>query len=261
MPLDSRKTWDACGEAFDRFTTAKDSYSDNIERPAIERLLGEVKDARVLDLGCGSATYSTWLAARGAIVTGIDLSPKMLALAKSRANEQNLQLDLCIADAGDPLPFSDSAFDLIFTSTTLHFVKDIARLMREATRVMKPAAWLIASVLHPISTARFPLADSELARNARWESRHEWGANYFGKPQRTIETPWLGFGAVSSEGRTITCYHHTTADYFNAIQSAGLAITELCEPAPQLSFAEKNVARYDEAMSVPVYLIMKAVKA
>ena len=59
MTFDTKKIWDACGEAFDRFTTAGDAYSDNIERPAIERLLGEIKGARLLDLGCGSLSMDS----------------------------------------------------------------------------------------------------------------------------------------------------------------------------------------------------------
>jgi hypothetical protein len=74
-----------------------------------------------------------------------------------------------------------------------------------------------------------------------------------------IETPWLGFGDVSSEGQRINCYHHTTADYFGAIRSAGLTVTDIAEPQPPPEFAQRNPDRYDEAMRVPVYLIFRAV--
>lgn len=73
-----------------------------------------------------------------------------------------------------------------------------------------------------------------------------------------IETPWLDFGEVSDEGRRIISYHHTVEDYFRALRSARLNVTDLLEPAPPPQFASKNAARYEEAMRVPVYLIFRA---
>jgi SAM-dependent methyltransferase len=258
MPLDAKKIWDACGEAFDRFTTAGDSYSDHIERPAIEQLIGDTNGARALDIGCGSGTYSAWLAERGAQVVGLDLSSTMISLARARANERGVELGLCVADISRPLPFGEAEFDLIFTATALHYVEDLGVAFKEIAKVMKLDARLVASVLHPMSTSRFPAGQSVALDS--WESRHGWEAQYFGSPTRAIETPWLGFGDVSSEGRRITCHHHTTADYFSAIRSAGLAVTDLAEPQPPAEFARRNQDRYDEAMRVPVYLIFRAVK-
>ena len=82
MPLDVKNTWNACGEAFNRFTSAADSFADNVERPAIDRLLGDTAGARVLDLGCGSGPYAVWLAERGGRVTGLDLSQTMISLSQ-----------------------------------------------------------------------------------------------------------------------------------------------------------------------------------
>ena len=258
MPFDTKKIWDACGEAFDRFTTAGDSYSDNIERPAIEQLIGEVNGARVLDIGCGSGTYSTWLAERGARGVGGDLSSTMISLARARARERGIELELCVADISKPLPFGEAEFDLILTSTALHYVENLGNALKEIAKAMKTKAQLVASALHPMSTSRFPASQS-LALDS-WESRHNWEAQYFGSPDRMIETPWLGFGDVSSEGQSINCHHHTTADYFDAIRSAGLTITDLVEPEPPAEFAARNPDRYNEAMRVPVYLIFRAVK-
>jgi SAM-dependent methyltransferase len=257
MPFDTKKIWDACGQAFDRFTTAGDSYSDNIERPAIEQLIGEVNGARVLDVGCGSGTYSAWLAKRGAQVFGVDLSSTMISLAHARARERGVELELSVADISKPLPFGEAEFDTVLTATALHYVENLGSALKEIARAMKAGAQLVASALHPMSTSRFP---ADLDALDSWDARHGWEARYFGSPTRVIETPWLGFGDVSSEGRRITCYHHTTADYFGAIRSAGLTITDLIEPRPPAGFAAKNPDRYNEAMRVPVYLIFRAVK-
>lgn len=255
MTLDVKRIWNACGEAFDRFTTAADSFSDNIERPAIERLIGDISDARILDLGCGSGPYSVWFAERGARVVGLDLSQIMISLAQERARERRVQTDFRVADIRDPLEFGEAEFDLVFSATALHYVEDLAATMKEVSRVIKPGARLIVSVLHPMSTARFSLAGAP-----DMEGPDPWEGWYFGSPIRCIETPWLGFGDVSSEGRRIFCHHHTVSDYFSAVSSAGFVITEMLEPSPPAEFAVKNADRYDEAMRVPVYLIFAAVR-
>lgn len=252
--MDVKRIWDACGAAFDRFTSAEDSFSENIERPVIESLAGDVAGKRVLDLGCGSGFYSLWFAGGGAQVTGLDLSPVMIELAGEKARERNLELDLRVGDISQRLPFDNSAFDIVFSATALHYIKDLAGFFREAARVLSPQGCLIASVLHPLATAYFPPANSQEAIPP-----DHWKIEYFGAPVRMIETPWMDFGEVSNEGQHIISYHHTVSDYFAALASAGLKIVKLEEPQPPAAFAEKNQSRYTEAMRVPVYLVFKAV--
>lgn len=256
MSFDSKTTWDACGAAFDQYTSREDSFSENVERPVIESLLGDLSGARALDLGCGSGTYATRLAARGARVVGVDLSAGMLGLARARAGAA--ALELLAADIAAPLPFAGAAFDLVFTATALHYVADLGRLMREIARVMRPRGRLIASLLHPMNTAHFPLHRRDDAGVEAWAARARWPSRYFGAAERSIETPWLGFGDVEAAGRRIDCFHHTVSDYFSAMRAAGLRLTELREPRPPAAFAAKNADRYEEAMSLPLYLILAA---
>jgi SAM-dependent methyltransferase len=258
MSFDTKTTWDACGAAFDRYTSSEDSFSENIERPVIESLLGDLRGASALDLGCGSGVYATRLAARGAHVVGVDLSAAMIDLARERARAQGAALDWLVADISRPLPFADAQFDLLFTATVLHYVEDLSAVMREVARLLRPRGRLIASLLHPMSTARFPLHQGEAVKLDRWDGRAEWPARYFGAARRSIETPWLGFGEVKDAGHRLDCFHHTVSDYFAAVQSAGLCVTHLREPAPPAAFAATNAARYEEATSLPLYLIIEA---
>jgi 2-polyprenyl-3-methyl-5-hydroxy-6-metoxy-1,4-benzoquinol methylase len=98
--------------------------------------LRNVRDLRVLDVGCGVGRWSRRLARRGARVTGIDLSPTMISEARRRAASEGIAgrcrfetQDLSALDAGD-------TFDLIVGVTVLQHILDRGAL-REAVRRMK----------------------------------------------------------------------------------------------------------------------------
>ena len=76
--------------------------------PEIMRLLGNVRDRRVLDVGCGPGALARLLAYRGAKVTGVDASPRMVELSRRDAEESGSKplprFEVGDAERGDALP-------------------------------------------------------------------------------------------------------------------------------------------------------------
>ncbi|MFB9834458.1 class I SAM-dependent methyltransferase [Actinoallomurus acaciae] len=128
------------------------------ERPAMVALAGDVTGRRILDAGCGSGPLSAALRDRGAVVTGIDASAGMLALARRRLGDDAA---LHVADLRDPLPFDDGTFDDVVASLVLHYLEDWGPTLAELRRVLRPGGRLIASVDHPFVayTIREPRPD------------------------------------------------------------------------------------------------------
>jgi len=118
-------------------------------------LAGHVAGRRILDVGCGSGPLSEALRDRGAIVTGLDASAKMVELARRRLGDG---ADLQVADLGGPLPFPGSAFDDVIACLVLHYLEDWTGPLAELRRVLKPGGRLIVAVDHPFVTT---LADLE----------------------------------------------------------------------------------------------------
>ena len=116
------------------------------ERPAMLALAGDVAGRRILDAGCGSGPLLAALRDRGAIVAGFDKSARMLEVARRRLGDD---ADLRVAELGDPLPYSDDAFDDVTASLVLHYLEDWGPALAELRRVLKPGGRLIASVNHP----------------------------------------------------------------------------------------------------------------
>jgi ubiquinone/menaquinone biosynthesis C-methylase UbiE len=122
---------------------------DVAQRPAILALAGDVAGRRILDAGCGSGPLFAALRDRGATVTGIDSSAKMLQLARQRLGAGAA---LHLADLGSPLPFPNGAFDDVIASLVLHYLKDWTAPLAELRRVLTPGGRLIASVDHPFQS-------------------------------------------------------------------------------------------------------------
>ncbi|WP_067143877.1 class I SAM-dependent methyltransferase [Microtetraspora malaysiensis] len=143
---------------YDSFAEAYSADNENnlvngyYTRPAMVALAGDVAGRRILDAGCGSGPLSAALRDRGAVVTGIDASTGMLALARRRLGADAA---LHMVDLRDPLPFADGAFDDVVASLVLHYLEDWGPTLAELRRVLRPGGRLIASVDHPFVAYTF----------------------------------------------------------------------------------------------------------
>jgi ubiquinone/menaquinone biosynthesis C-methylase UbiE len=90
---------------------------------------------RVLDVGCGQGIDVVRYAQAGADVTGVDLTPRHVELARRHVQALNLSARIVEGDA-ERLPFADAAFDRVSSNGVLHHTPDIERALREVHRVL-----------------------------------------------------------------------------------------------------------------------------
>ena len=105
---------------------------------------------RVLEVGCGAGTDLVRFARGGAEVTGVDISPSAIALARQNFEQQGLAADLQVAD-GERLPFEDARFALVYAHGVVQYTADPAALVRECHRVLEPGGTAIFQVYNRIS--------------------------------------------------------------------------------------------------------------
>ena len=153
-----------------------------------EALLAQLPPApEVLDAGCGHGRDMAWLEARGARVTGLDVSPGMLEQARPRVRGWLVEGDL------RELPFGDASFDGVWCNASLlHLPKrDAPAAARELRRVLRDRGRLALTL--------------KLGRGERWHEHDRWPARYFALYEADELTDLLtltGFGvdAVSESG-------------------------------------------------------------
>ena len=103
---------------------------------AVLDLLDPKPGERILDVGCGEGTLTRQIAARGAIVVGVDSSPDMVAAAQARG------LDARAIDA-EALPFVRE-FDAVFSNAALHWVRNHDALLAGVARSLRPGGRFVA---------------------------------------------------------------------------------------------------------------------
>lgn len=155
----AREQWsqDPCGaeSSHDReFGTRK--YFDEVERvryqeyaPWMPELMGfnSFAGARLLEVGCGMGTDLLQFARGGALCTGIDLTPRSIAITRQRFALYEQRVDLLIGD-GERLPFANDNLDVVYSNGVLHHTPDTAGAIRELHRVLKPAGIAKVMIYH-----------------------------------------------------------------------------------------------------------------
>lgn len=102
------------------------------------------KDARLLEIGCTAGAYTMHLACRGYDVTGLDLSPESIAAARAVAQDQGLTTARFLAgDADDMNEIPSDSFDGAFSFSTLRYLPDPVRSLKEIRRVVSPGARVV----------------------------------------------------------------------------------------------------------------------
>src|SRR5581483_1806511 len=112
---------------------------------AMVEAIGPRPGQRWLDLACGAGNVAELAAGGGATVTGIDISPRLVEVAKERAAAGGFDIDYRLGDVEQLVGIGDAAFDVVSSSVGVIFAPDQERAAREIARVVRPGGRLVLS--------------------------------------------------------------------------------------------------------------------
>lgn len=130
----------------------------------------------VIELGCGTAYVSAWLARRGARAVGVDISAAQLATARRLKQEHGLRVEIVRANA-EAVPCLDSSFDLAISEYGACLWAEPERWIPEAARLLRPGGqlvFLVNSFLMTLCVRDEGAATDKLLRSAFGLYRIEW---------------------------------------------------------------------------------------
>jgi len=200
------------------------------EWPVLRSLLPSVAGRRVVDLGCGFGWFARWAAGAGAAsVLGLDLSTNMLDRARADTPGSGpvtyAQVDL------DELVLERGAFDLAYSSLTLHYLADLPRFLGVVHDGLAPGGAFVFSAEHPILTAPShpDFVDGPTGR--------VWPLDGY-LDEGPFTTDWLAEGVRKQ--------HRTIATYVNDLVAAGFTVDRLEEWSPSAAPVEAKTEWADE---------------
>ncbi len=212
--------------------------------PALFELIGDVQGSRICDLACGQGIVTRGLAQRGAQVIGIDLSDRLLEIARRYEQAEPLGIVYRWGDAQALTEVADNTFEGVVCSLALMDMPDLSTCLCMVARILRPGGWFVFAITHPC----FQVPDSRWTGKAGGTVKREV-RGYF------KEGFWRSDNAGGVRGK-VGAYHRMLSTYLNALAETGLTLERMAEPQAQ----EEVAGRVPGYQEVPAVLVARCRK-
>ena len=212
--------------------------------PYMLRLMGDVSNKKILDLGCGEGGYARALTRMGAKVVAIDCASHSIDYAKKQSTKEGLDIDYYVRNSNDLYGMADNSFDVVLCSMMLMDCEDLEGTLKEIVRVLKPNGHLYASVLHPCFTGQ------KIGRMGKGLDRKVVVEDYFNPSEYKQALPG---------GNTeVVWRHRTLEEYVKLFVKQGLSIIDLNEARPNEEEANQSIPiKWLEKIPLFLYWVLK----
>ena len=245
-------SWESAAGWYDQVVGQDGSFfQQEVVFPGVLKLLGNVRGKRVLDLACGQGGFCRILAEQGATVTGVELSPSLVELAKKRSPRHIRYVQ---ADARDLAPLKGETFDAITCILAVQNMDVIEPVFQNCAGMLRLGSPFVIVMNHP--SFRIP-------RQSGWGWDDERKLQYrrVDRYLSELKIPIQTHPGAAPLEHTWT-FHRALQDYVRTLSKAGFVIDALEEwtspkhsgPGPRAR--GENLAR-DE---FPMFLALKAVR-
>ena len=225
----------------------KNKVNANIlfEKPALFSLLPDLKDKKILDLGCGYGENCKKFIEMGAAkVTGIDISKKMLEIARNENSDTNIEyLNIPIEDIAG----LTEKYDVIVSSLALHYIQDFDGLCKNVYNLLSEKGIFVFSQENPLNTC-FSTGE-RWSRDSNGKKLYANISNYSVDGKRCSK--WFVDDVIK--------YHRTFSSIINTLIDSGFTIKKLLEPYPTEEII-KEYPDYKDNTHKPDFLLVRVEK-
>ena len=251
-----REQWESNAEAFSGLIDgAGTPHHRKILNPCVERLLGEVKGKKLLDAGCGEGYLARYYAKKGADVTAIDLSQRLIETSEQLTDSEGVTIDYRVDNVCYIESVPNVEFDVILSNLVLLNVPSLDDAIKEFQRVLKIGGILVFSIVHPAFNFYGPGSWEMGEKDADTKRR----AGLYFKVDRYFEEEEYERYWKTQEGDTfpepISFFHRTLSTYLNSLSRAGFRLLEFAEPQPV-----DDEQFFDRERRIPFFAVFKAMR-
>ena len=225
----------------DTSDTSDDFYQYEFFGPAQAEICGNVDGLELLDVGCGSGYFPREMARRGARVTGVDISPRMIALAQDLEAAAPMRIAYHAIDAADLSgALAPQSFDIATSCLALQDMPRPLDVLRSVRATLRTVRRVDRAFVHELP---FRAWERDADRRKRWLCIDR----YFDRGPREYTWSWPG-------AFTTVANHAPLEDWVDWIREAGFDIKAMREPRPTDAALRARPALADAAR-VPYFLI------
>lgn len=224
-------------------------YNRDIEVPAMIKMVGNVKNKKILDMGCGFGDLAKKLSRKGAgKIIGFDLSKELIKFA----NEQKIpKTSFEVGNMNNKLKYKDNSFDLVVSSLAIHYIKNVKKLFSEVNRVLKKGGHFVFSTGHPI----FDMLNENLEKSSeakiqikRVGKKRIIKGNYFDESQKLANLGSLGnFMTIS----------YTFETLIKLGLNNGFELIDYVDAKPVFSSKKYDSEKYKLTSTLPTFILFK----
>jgi ubiquinone/menaquinone biosynthesis C-methylase UbiE len=266
MKKDNPKNlWNKSAEAWVDFVrTGKDYDREELNNPAMFKMLGNIKGKKILDLACGDGYNTRIIARKWAKVIGTDFSKELIDFAIEQEEKDKLGIAYYVSDASNLSIFKNNAFDIVTCFMALQDIENYQKAFKEVYRVLKNSGRFVFVIPHPCFTRRiidgktiggweYKKGTKKLSsENALYYKVDE----YFNTNNYIVQ--W-NMNRLTKHFKSMA-FHRTLTDYFNALAKAGFLISRLIEPKPTKEGPAKYPDFFQKSLRIPSSIVIDVVK-
>lgn len=189
--------------------------------------IDNVKNKRILELGCGGGQCGIFLSKNGAICSGIDISKKQIQYAKKLAVKNKVKIDYYIGSGENLSQFEDNEFDIVLSVFAMQYINNLDKCLGEVSRILKNGGRFIFSLDHPFYFVISPKT-MEIEGNYNYSGLNE-----------TIKTSDIIRASQWRRGNTqkFVFYFRKIGDIYKSLVKSNLFVEEIKE---SISYKRKN---------------------
>lgn len=221
--------------------------NDLIEIPNFRKLVPDVKNKSILDLGCGYGENDKYYKEQGAkYVLGTDISSKMLELAEINNKKDGIEFKKI---AMEDISSINQKFDIIISSLAFHYIKDFDKLIEDCYNLLNDNGYLVFSQEHPITTC-IEYTEHVKKGHTIIDDKYFGLFSDYNRPGKRIKE-WFGEEVIK--------YHRNFEEIINTLINKGFMIDKILEPIPSKE-AIKNNPKYINQYDRPFFLFVRVKK-
>jgi ubiquinone/menaquinone biosynthesis C-methylase UbiE len=228
-----------------------------VEKPMMKSMIPNLKNKKVLMLGCGTGEESNLLKTFGASLnqlTGIDVSSKSIEIAKRSYPD----IEFVVGDMNE-LPFENESFDFVYSSLAIHYSATPEKTYKEVYRVLKKDGLFLFSVGHPLRwSSEEQIINDETSRIIGC-SKSDNGNKVYGK-YNSFEKHIFSSFAWQNDNEVLSFYVGSPSMHFKLLRQVNFEILDFTESKCVEEAKTVDMNYYIKNSEIPQFMAFLAKK-